>query len=330
MTDPLDTPAETDSESSAEFPAEVFAEAPAEAARFRDTYEFVSPVPYVPRRVVSLVPSVTESLFDLHLGDRLVGVTEYCVRPADGVAALPRVGGTKNPDLVQIKALLPDLVIMNNEENRLEDAEALRAAGLAIWETGPRTVKEALELLWQIMNVFEQAEMTERVRQIEITYEMTLKYMTAEPPIRAFIPIWRDPWMTFNRETYPHDLLAVCGVQNVFADRVRHFPLAADLRQAEALPADDERVAGRDVRYPRLSLEEIVAAQPDLVLLPSEPYPFGEVDRADMLALDIPAAKTGQVYLVEGDLLTWHGTRVGYALRDLPPLVEAVRLALSD
>jgi ABC-type Fe3+-hydroxamate transport system substrate-binding protein len=293
-----------------------------------EIYDFRSPVDYIPQRVVSLVPSVTESLFDLNLGDRLVGITDYCTRPEAGVVNIPRVGGTKNPDLNLIKMLQPDLVILNNEENRREDAAALTGAGLAIWETGPRTVKQAIELLWQIMNVFEEAAMTERVRQIEINYEMTLKYMTAESAVRAFVPIWRDPWMTFNRDTYIHDLLATCGVENLFADRDRQFPLSAELGTHNPLPADDSRVAGRDTRYPRLSLDEVVAAQPDLILLPSEPFAFTQADADELSQLDIPAAKKGQILLVDGSLLTWHGTRLAYALQELPPIINAARVAL--
>ena len=296
--------------------------------QFLDTYDFRSPVEYIPRRVVSLVPSVTESLFDLELGDRVIGVTDYCTRPEDKVSRLPRVGGTKNPDIERIKALAPDLVIMNTEENRREDADALTAAGIAIWETGPHTVKEAIELLWQIMNVFEEAVMTERVRQIEINYEMTLKYMTAEPAIRAFIPIWRDPWMTFNRDTYIHDLLATCGVENIFAERDRQFPLGAELGRHEPLPADDPRVTGRGTRDPRLSLEELIAAQPDLILLPSEPFAFAQADVNELSQLDIPAAKKKQILLVDGGLLTWHGTRLAFALQELPPIINSVRVAL--
>ncbi|MBX3086495.1 MAG: ABC transporter substrate-binding protein [Anaerolineae bacterium] len=293
-----------------------------------ETYDFRSPVDYIPQRVISLVPSVTESLFDLNLGDRVIGVTDYCTRPEDTVNNIPRVGGTKNPDIERIKLLRPDLVIMNTEENRREDAEALTAAGLAVWETGPRTVKEAIELLWQIMNVFEEAAMTERVRQIEINYEMTLKYMTAEPAVRAFVPIWRDPWMTFNRDTYLHDLLATIGVENIFADRDRQFPLGAELGTHAPLPADDPRVEGRDTRYPRVSLDEVIAAQPDLILLPSEPFAFSQSDVDELSRLAVPAAKTQQILLVDGSLLTWHGTRLAYALQELPPIINTVRTAL--
>lgn len=280
-----------------------------------------SPVDDVPWRVVSLVPSLTESLFDLGLGDRLIAVTDYCVRPAVGVQSLPRVGGPKNPDVDYIAGLEPDLVLMNDEENRREDADHLRSRDVPVWATGPRTVLDVLNLLWDIMEIFDYAVMVPRVRQIEQVYDYTVSAARAMRPVRCFVPIWCDPWMTFNRDTYSHDVLCICGGQNVFAGRERQFPLEADLGQAERLPDDDPRVAGRDRRYPRISLSEVVQAQPDIVLLPDEPYAFGPADVETFQALDIPAAHTGRIYPVDGSLLTWHGTRVAYALRDLPPLL---------
>lgn len=279
-----------------------------------------SPVEGVPQRVVSLVPSLTESLFDLDLGDRLIAITDYCTRPAGRVDALPKVGGTKNPDIARIISLRPDLVLLNDEENRREDAGALQAAGVPIWVTGPRTVFEALNLLWTLMDVFDHPVMVPRVREIERAYDYSLAASRAAEPVRVFVPIWRDPWMTFNRDTYMHDLLRVCGALNVFADRERRFPLAADLGQAEPLPDDDPRVAGRDRRYPRITLDEVVAAQPDMVILPDEPYLFSDADADELRALDIPAAHHGRIVHIDGSLLTWHGTRVAYALRDLPSL----------
>ena len=289
-----------------------------------DRFEMEHPVEYVPRRVVSLVPSLTESLFDLALGDRVIGVTDFCTRPADKVARLPKVGGTKNPDIEKIIALRPDLVLMNREENRKSDADALQAAGVPIWVTNPNTVREALNLLWTIMDVFEEASMTMRVRLIEISYESTQRYMTAGRMKRAFVPIWRDPWMTFNSHTFMHDLLAACGAENVFADRERLYPLQADLGNREPLPADDPRIAERDTRYPRVTLEEVAAAQPEIVLLPDEPYKFTQNDADEIAKLDIPASKNGQIHLVDGSLLTWHGTRIAYALHELPPLIGTV------
>jgi ABC-type Fe3+-hydroxamate transport system substrate-binding protein len=256
-----------------------------------------SPVRFAPRRVVSLVPSMTESLFDLDLGDRLIAITDYCTRPEHGVKSLPRLGGTKNPDLQRIVELQPDLVLMNGEENRREDADTLRAAGIPVWVADPRTVFDVLNLLWNTMDIFDHAAMVPRVREIERAYDYTLSAARAVSPVQVFAPIWRDPWMTFNADTYAHDVLRVCGGNNVFA--------------------------GNEQRYPSISLDEVVQAQPEIVLLPDEPYAFSEADVEAMQALDIPAVRNERIYLIDGSLLTWHGTRVAYALRDLPVLLMA-------
>lgn len=278
-----------------------------------------------PERVVSLVPSVTESLFDLNIGDRLVAVTDYCEYPADKVANLPKVGGTKNPDIQRIIALRPDLVIMNQEENRLPDAEALSAAGIKIWVTHPRTVADAINVLWDIVGIFDETTMVPRIQHIDRVYDMMSLSANAQPRLKTFVPIWTDPWMTFNQDTYIHDLLYQVGAVNVFAERERQFPLQADLGNAEPHDPDDPRIAERDTRYPRVSLQEIVDAQPELVLLPTEPYRFNEVDAQSFAMLDIPAAAYNNIYVVDGSLLTWHGTRMALALRELPPLIDEAR-----
>lgn len=279
-----------------------------------------APVNKPPRRVVSLVPSVTESLFELGVGDRVVGVTDYCTHPEAEVARLPHVGGTKNPDVERIIALNPDLVIVNQEENRREDAEALQAAGVPVWVTFPHTVREAFNLLWSIMDLFDEASMVERVRSMEWTCDW-LERMEHNPPCRVFAPIWFEPLMTFNADTYMHDLLRICGGQNVFADRERQFPLKADLGLAAPLADDDPRAAERDTRYPRISLEEVEAAQPDVILLPNEPYPFLERHTLIFAALDVPAAHESRIHVVDGSLLSWHGTRIARALNEIPSLL---------
>ena len=281
-----------------------------------------APVEFPPERVVSLVPSVTESLFDLALGGRLVAVTDYCVYPEEGVARLPKIGGTKNPDVARIIGLAPDLVIANREENRREDVEALQAAGIPVWVTFPQTVREAFNLLWNIMHVFDEPSMVERIRSVEWVADW-LERMSAqrENPCRVFVPIWVEPLMTVNADTYMHDLLRVCGAANVFAERERRYPLAADLGEREPYAADDPRAAGRDVRYPRVTLDEVVTAQPDVILLPSEPYAFTAEHAAVFRALDVPAARSGAIHMVDGSLLSWHGTRVARALNELPALL---------
>ncbi len=272
---------------------------------------------------MSLVPSITESLFDLGVGDRLVGITDYCIRPEAQTSRLPRVGGTRNPDIERVLSLNPDLVIVNQEENRREDVERLREAGVAVWVTFPKTVREALNLLWTIMEVFDEAGMVERVRAMEWTCDWLerLAEQRENIELKVFAPIWFDPLMTFNHDTYAHDLLRLCGGINVFADRERRYPLAADLGQVEPLAADDPKISGRDIRYPRVTLDEVLNAQPDIILLPDEPFPFDEGHREQFLALDVPAAHSGRVHLIDGSLLTWHGTRIAHAFQDLPPLL---------
>lgn len=283
------------------------------------------PVQTAPQRVISLVPSLTEALFDLDLGLRLVAITDDCTRPPEKVGALRRIGASQNPDIRQIIALKPDLVLVNDEENRREDMDALREANIPLWVTGPRSVFDALNLLWNLMDVFDHAVMIPRVREIERAYDYSLAASMAAKPLRVFVPLWRDPWITFNAETYAHDILKVCGGINVFAER----------EQINPLPAGEFLGITHDRRYPQVTLDDVIAAQPDVVLLPvsfhplshdgwggSEQVHFTETDVASFMALAIPAAQHNRIHLVDGSLLTWHGTRIAYALRDLPPLLS--------
>lgn len=293
-------------------------------------YRMDLPVESPPRTVVSLVPSMTESMFDLNLGDRLVAITDYCVHPAAKVASLRRIGGTKNPDLAQIISLKPDLVFANQEENRKEDVEALEAAGIPVWVTFPKNVQDVFNLLWNIMYLFDESSMVPRVRLIEYTYDWLsgISREREDHLTKVFAPIWLDPLMTFNADTYAHDLLRICGGINIFAERERQYPLAADLGQAEPYAADDGRVIGRDKRYPRITLDEVVAAQPEVILLPSEPFNFDESHLPIFAALDVPAARPDaagntRIHLIDGSFLTWHGTRIAYAFDALPSLLQA-------
>lgn len=283
----------------------------------------IEPLPELsrpPERVVSLVPSLTESLFDLGMGEAVVGVTDFCLHPPEA-QNLPKVGGPKNARLEDILALEPDLVLANREENARKTVEALRQRGVPVWVATPLTVDEALETLWGLVRLFHSERAAVQVETLSRGVEMQ-RLAALDPPLRTFVPIWYDQlsdgtpwWMTFNAQTYMHDVLALFGGVNVFAGRQRRYPLAADLGRAE--PQDP---AGRDTRYPRVSLEEIVAQQPELILLPDEPFPFDEGHREALLRLlaDTPAAREGRLFLVEGSLLTWHGTRLGKALQVLP------------
>jgi ABC-type Fe3+-hydroxamate transport system substrate-binding protein len=252
------------------------------------------------RRIVSLVPSLSEALFALGLGDRVVGVTDWCVHPADAVAELPRVGGTKNPSLARILELRPDLVIANQEENRLRDVERLEAKGVAVWVTYPRRVRDVLALLETLASLGapqrEQHALVSATRDAIEAAERALP----ERPVRVFCPIWKKPWMAVGVDTYAHDLLRLCGGRNVFADR-------------------EER------RYPIVETEEIVAAAPEVILLPDEPYAFSDRDVEELSALDVPAARGARVHRLDGTLVSWYGPRTPLALRTVSRLLTGTR-----
>ncbi len=257
-----------------------------------------APIPAAPERIVSLVPSLTEALFVLGLGDRVVGVTDWCIHPADGVAPLPKLGGTKNPDLDRTLALRPDLVIANHEENTERVVRTIREAGVAVWVTYPRTAKEGAELLRAIAGLGAPDHLVADV--VEPVERAVAAAERAAPPVptRFFCPIWRDPWMSVGADTFAHSMISLCGGLNVFADR-------------------EER------RYPIVTLDEVVAAQPEVILLPDEPYAFGDADRGELLGLEIPAARSGRVHLVDGTAVSWYGPRMRRALETLRPLLEA-------
>jgi iron complex transport system substrate-binding protein len=282
----------------------------------------------MPQRVVSLVPSLTESLFDLGFGNTVAGITDYCIHPAGKLDGLPRLGGPKNPRTDEIIALQPDLILANQEENTPHTVAALEKAGLRVWVSFPQTVRQAVQVLWDVLGIFQDSgdDAPLRLKSLEAAVEMCAAASQDASRVRYFCPIWQDQltdgtpwWMTFNNRTYAHSVLELMGGENVFADRVRRFPLAADLGQA---PADPAAAEGRDTRYPRLSVDEILAADPQLVLLPSEPFEFDKShvrQLTDSLA-ETSAVRQGRLLLVDGSLITWHGTRLGRALQDLPGL----------
>jgi ABC-type Fe3+-hydroxamate transport system substrate-binding protein len=249
------------------------------------------------RRIVSLIPSITEILFAIGAGDRVVGCTIYCTEPPDGVAAKTRVGGEKNPRLDVIRALAPDLVIANVEENVREHVETLRAWGIPVHVTYPRTVADGIRLVGELGALLEVGE---RAREIEAAlqarYDQVRAATAGRRPRRVFCPIWRRPYMTINRDTYVHDMLAVSGGANVFGDEAR--------------------------RYPEITLEQVAAADPEVILLPDEPYRFRRVHVADFDPFPgLSAVRDGRIHLVDGKLLTWYGPRIAEALRVLPPLL---------
>ena len=279
------------------------------------------------RRVVSLVPSDTYNLVALGAGDRLVGRTRFCVEPAGGLEHVPVVGGTKDVDPDLVTELQPDLILANQEENSRAPLEALAARRLPLLVSFPTRVADGLVHLARLARALGVAREPAAVELIRRGYALLrsdaeIAAARADMP-RAFVPIWNDPWMTLNEDAFASDLLLQAGAENAFADRERLYPLAADLGRRSPIAAD--RAARRDRRYPRITLEEVQARAPDLVLLPDEPYAFGEAERAAIAALDIPAARRGAIEPCDGKDLFWYGAR---AIEGLPRLrAQVARLA---
>jgi ABC-type Fe3+-hydroxamate transport system substrate-binding protein len=253
----------------------------------RDDTGALTSIPERVRRVVSLVPALTETVA-MTAPELLVGATDWCSHPADLDAE--RVRGTKNPDLERIGTLRPDVVLANIEENRIPDLEALRAAGIPVWTTVIRTVDEALLSLRRML--------TEACRVPAPGWLGEAERAWARPSpahrVRAVIPIWRRPWMVAGRDTFTGDVLARLGVDNVFA--------------------------GHAERYPKIPLDQLIAAGPDLVVLPDEPYRF--------TADDGPEAFAGiETALVSGRHLTWYGPSLVTAPATL---MEQLRSASRD
>lgn len=275
----------------------------------------------VPQRIVSLVPSLTEVLCAFGLGVHLVGITDYCVEPLSEVCSKPRIGGTKNPDVQAILRLAPDLVVANVEENRREDVASIQAEGVPVFVCFPKTVAEALETLRALARATgAEAGAAPVLERIEVAYQETLLYTVNRRKVRVFCPIWKDPWMTVNRETFIHDMLETCGGHNIFAERERRFPLGADL--GERPEWDSARAEGRDRRYPRITLEEMAALQPEIILLPDEPYRFSAADREGFADLvEVPAVRARRIYLIDGKDICWYWSRMDKSLRALRELL---------
>ncbi|TDD16701.1 helical backbone metal receptor [Nonomuraea diastatica] len=224
-------------------------------------------VPETVRRIVSLVPSLTESVAAT-VPEALAGATDWCTHPADLDVA--RVRGTKNPDLDAIRTLRPDVVLANAEENRPSDIEALRATGIPVWVTRIETLDEAFASLGRM---FAYACRTDRPGWLDAA-ERAWRAPAAGPRRTAIVPIWRRPWMVVGRDTFTGDVLRRLGVDNCYA--------------------------GHAERYPKIPLSELVGCGPDLVVLPDEPYAFSGTDGPEAF----PGLTCA---LVSGRLLTWYG-----------------------
>lgn len=244
------------------------------ASRPVDDLGIAVPVPPAVRRIVSLVPSLTESVALTRPG-LVAGATDWCTHPA--ALEAERIGGTKNPDLARVAALRPDLVLANEEENRAADLAGLRDAGIPVWVTRIRSLPGALVSLGRMLT---QGCRLDRPAWLDAAAAAWQDPAPLHEPVPAIVPIWRRPWMVLGSDTFAGDLLARLGIRNVYA--------------------------GHPERYPRIPLGELQAAGAALVVLPDEPYPFSAGDGPEAFS-GLPAA------LVSGRHLTWYGPSLAEA-----------------
>jgi len=256
--------------------------------RTRDASDSELVLARTPRRIVSLVPSLTETLFALGVGAAVVGVTQFCEEPATAVATLPKVGGTKTPSIETIVALKPDLVIASTEENRAEDVAALRARGVPVFVTFYPTVAAALDGIAALAAIVGVAAPAWLQGALAAVAECAAR---RQAPVRYFCPIWRRPYMVARADTYMADLLALAGGVSAF-------------------PADGP------AHYFTVALADLPAAAPRVILLPDEPYRFAPRHLADFAPYaTVPALASNRVHFVDGKALTWYGPRIPAALR---------------
>lgn len=244
--------------------------------RFTDQMQREIVINYPPQRIICLVPSLTELLFYLGLGPKLVGITKFCVYPSGLTKHIPKVGGTKKLHLDRFEEMKPDLIIANKEENEREQIQQLSET-YPVWLSDIRSIDQALEMIRQIGLLTNTTLKANRlVRQLKEHFE-TLSRPARR--IRAAYLIWYRPLMAAGSDTFIHAMLDLAGFVNVFADRQR---------------------------YPEIRDHELVEARPQLILLSSEPFPFREKHLAEFEDL-CPEAK---IKLVDGTLFSWYGSRL--------------------
>lgn len=250
-------------------------------------------------KIVSLCPSLTELVFDLGAGASLVGRTKFCVHPAAGVDAVEKVGGTKNPKIDRIVELAPDIVLMNDEENRREDAAALEAAGIRVHSSMPRTAADTAAMVRAIGIALAGSREAERIAaDIERRADRVRRDAVRYPPVRYACLIWRDPIMTVSNDTFIAGLLSLAGGQNVFGARTD--------------------------RYPTISPAELHDVDPLVVLLPNEPFPFQDKHIEELSALTRLPRERFQ--LSDGELLSWHGSRTPRGIDYAESLMRGSRM----
>lgn len=233
---------------------------------------------YPPKRIVSLVPSITELLFDLGAAEEIVGITRFCIHPESKVDSAKKIGGTKNIQLEKVFQLKPDLIIGCKEENTRSDIEAL-ASKLPVWISDVNTLDDAIKLVHELGILLDRQVAAQSISESIKTNFIKLK---GAPNTKVAYLIWNNPIMVAANNTFIHDILQTIGYVNVYADQTR---------------------------YPTTTIEELKTLCPDVVLLSSEPFPFKD-EHLRFFSQSLPGSN---VLLVDGTYFSWYGSRLMYA-----------------
>lgn len=229
------------------------------------------------QRIVSVIPSQTELLADFNLGERVIGITKFCVHPEEWFHEKERVGGPKKLNLDKIKALKPDLIIANKEENLKEEIEDL-AESIPVYVSNVATVTDALNMI-KDLGYLTGKEQEAETMVVEIRKKFNLLAEKKWPDIKTAYLIWKKPWMSVGNDTFIHKMMARAGFKNIFAAKSR---------------------------YPEFTLEDLAKKQPEVILLSSEPYPFKQKHLEEFQGY-FPNCR---IILVDGELFCWYGSRM--------------------
>ena len=236
----------------------------------------------IDQRIVSLVPSQTELLYDLGLDDEVIGITKFCIHPEHWFRNKIRIGGTKDVKFDRVKALSPTLIIANKEENVKEQVEALTAIA-PVHTTDISTLEDAYQMISEIGLLTDtRSKASEIIENIKKGFSTLNEQLQQQVSKTCLYLIWKDPYMSVGRDTFIHDMMLRCKLKNVMAN---------------------------ETRYPNISIEQIKQLAPQIILLSSEPYPFKEKHIAELQSY-LPETT---ILLTDGEMFSWYGSRLQHS-----------------
>lgn len=253
-------------------------------------------IDFLPKKIVSLVPSQTELLYDLGLSDEVVGITKFCIHPSQWFRNKIRIGGTKNVDIQKVITLKPDLIIANKEENTKSDIDQLEKIA-PVWISDIVNLNDSFQMIKSIGSIVnKEVQAKEIIEKISLEFNLLNQVTSVKSTkiITVCYLIWQNPFITIGADTFINDMLQLCGLQNIFANKNR---------------------------YPEISIQEIITKKPDLIMLSSEPFPFTEKHLQE-IQMQIPNIK---VILADGEMFSWYGSRLLQAPNYFKHLLEQLK-----